>query len=62
MSRVLKELANEGQALDDEVLSQLNPYLTGHVNRIGKSALNMGRTSVPPEHQPAPTANLVGSQ
>ena len=47
MSRILKELALEGREFDDEVLSRLGPYLTGHVNRFGKYPLNMNRNTQP---------------
>ena len=47
MSRSLRELAEEGHDFDDEVLSQMNPYLTGHVNRFGRYTLNMDRCVAP---------------
>ena len=47
MSRILNDLALEGRGFNDEVLSRLGPYLTGHVNRFGKYPLNMNRTTVP---------------
>ena len=47
MSRILKDLALEGKEFDDEALSRLGPYLTGHVNRFGKYPRNMNRTTIP---------------
>ncbi len=61
MSSILKELSLEGREFDDEVLSRIGPYLTGHVNRFGKYPLNMNRNTQPLSFaHSAPTATLGG--
>jgi hypothetical protein len=44
-TRILRQLAEEGEEFDDATLSRLSPYLTEHVNRFGKYTLNLDRDS-----------------
>ena len=44
-TRILRQLAEEGEEFDDATLSRLSPYLTEHVNRFGKYTLNLDRYS-----------------
>ncbi len=44
-TRILRQLAEEGEQFDDATLSRLSPYLTEHVNRFGKYTLNLDRDS-----------------
>ncbi|MEN1938904.1 Tn3 family transposase [Paenibacillus sp. 102] len=47
--RILHEYIQEGNELDEEVLSDLSPYLTFHINRFGKYRLEDNRQ--PPDIQ-----------
>ena len=49
-TRILRQLAAEGEGFDDATLSQLSPYLTEHVNRFGKYTLNLDRDSPAPDY------------
>lgn len=40
-TRILHQLAEEGERFDDATLSRLSPYLTEHVNRLGEYTLNL---------------------
>ena len=44
-TRILRQLAEEGEEFDDATLSRLSPYLTEHVNRFGKYTLDLDRNS-----------------
>ena len=44
-TRILHQLAEEGEEFDEATLSRLSPYLTEHVNRFGKYTLNLDRDS-----------------
>jgi len=44
-TRILRQLAEEGEEFDEATLSRLSPYLTEHVNRFGKYTLNLDRDS-----------------
>ncbi|HFK1785828.1 TPA: Tn3 family transposase [Bacillus cereus] len=43
LTRILHEYIQEGNKIDAEVLSDLSPYLTFHVNRFGKYRLDSNR-------------------
>ncbi|MXQ52528.1 Tn3 family transposase [Shimazuella alba] len=43
LTHILHEYMQEGNPLDEEVLSDLSPYLTFHVNRFGKYQLDSNR-------------------
>jgi TnpA family transposase len=43
LTHILHEYMQEGNSLDEEVLSDLSPYLTFHVNRFGKYHLDSDR-------------------
>lgn len=43
LTRILHEYIQEGNELDDEVLSDLSPYLTFHINRFRKYRLDDNR-------------------
>jgi hypothetical protein len=46
--RILHQLAQEGQTLDQGVLAYLIPDLTAHMNHVGSYALNFdGQVSFP---------------
>ncbi|MGG0446814.1 Tn3 family transposase [Bacillus mycoides] len=49
LTRILHEYIQEGNELDEEVLSDLSPYLTFHINRFGKYRLDDNRQ--PPDIQ-----------
>jgi Tn3 transposase DDE domain-containing protein len=49
-TRILHQLAQEGQTIDREVLAHLSPYLTAHVNRFGSYALNFDRQVPSPDY------------
>ncbi|MFE9080798.1 Tn3 family transposase [Bacillus mobilis] len=49
LTRILHEYIQEGNELDEEVLSDLSPYLTFHINRFGKYGLDEDRQ--PPDIQ-----------
>jgi hypothetical protein len=49
-TRILHQLAQEGQTFDPEVLAHLSPYLTAHVNRFGSYALNFDRQVPSPDY------------
>jgi Tn3 transposase DDE domain len=49
-TRILRQLAEEGQEFDDTTLSRLSPYLTEHVNRFGKYTLDLDRDSPAPDY------------
>jgi hypothetical protein len=44
-TRILRQLAEEGEGFDDATLSRLSPYLTEQINRFGKYTLNLDRDS-----------------
>jgi len=46
LTEVLKQLEAEGHEIPTEALSFINPYMTGHINRLGRYVLNLER-SVP---------------
>jgi hypothetical protein len=41
--RILHQLVQDGQTLDQGVLAYLSPDLTAHMNRVGSYALNFDR-------------------
>lgn len=43
MTRVLKELQQEGHPIDQEILAGLSPYRTEHINRFGDYTLDLDR-------------------
>ncbi|EEM13645.1 Tn5044 transposase [Bacillus pseudomycoides DSM 12442] len=43
LTRILHEYIQEGNKIDAEVLSDLSPYVTFHVNRFGKYRLDSNR-------------------
>jgi hypothetical protein len=49
-TRILHQLAQEGQTFNQEVLAHLRPYLTAHVNRFGSYALNFDRQVPSPDY------------
>lgn len=49
LTHILHKYIQEGNLLDEEVLSDLSPYLTFHVNRFGKYQLDADRR--PPDLQ-----------
>ena len=49
-TRILRQLAEEGEEFDDATLSRLSPYLTEHVNRFGKYTLDLDRDSPAPDY------------
>ena len=49
MSNALERLAAEGYALDADLIACSSPYLTGHLNRFGRYALNRDRVPEPLE-------------
>jgi hypothetical protein len=50
MSRILRQLTDEGHEFDEAVLSRLSPYLTKHVNRFGKYTLTLDRENPTPDY------------
>jgi hypothetical protein len=53
-TRVLRPLAEEGHEFDEATLSRLSLYLTEHVNRFGKSTLNLDRENPVPDSTLSP--------
>ena len=49
LTRTIYELRKEGISIDDEVLTQISPYLTEHINRFGNYALDPDRQTPPLE-------------
>ncbi|MGR5968030.1 transposase [Bacillus paranthracis] len=49
LTQVLHAYRQEGNELDEEVLSELSPYITAHVNRFGKYGIDPNRQ--PPDLQ-----------
>jgi hypothetical protein len=47
LTRAVKELREEGEEVPKDLLAGLNPYITEHINRLGKYRLDLSR--VPPE-------------
>nr|WP_308212887.1 Tn3 family transposase [Bacillus cereus] len=43
LTKILHEYIQEGNKVDEDVLSDLSPYLTFHVNRFGKYKLDSNR-------------------
>ncbi|EJR94746.1 hypothetical protein IKM_05496, partial [Bacillus mycoides] len=43
LTQILHEYIQEGNTVDEDVLSDLSPYLTFHVNRFGKYRLDSNR-------------------
>jgi hypothetical protein len=43
MSHALVDLEGKGEQVSDEVLGAISPYLTQHVNRLGRYVLNTRR-------------------
>jgi len=43
LTEVLKQLEAEGHEIPTEALSFINPYMTGHINRLGKYVLDLER-------------------
>lgn len=41
LSLILNEYVNDGYKLTDEMLSDLSPYITQHINRFGKYELDL---------------------
>ena len=40
---LLRDMADEGLPITEEVLKTLSPYRTSHINRLGDYALNLSR-------------------
>lgn len=60
LTHILHEFIHEGNTLDDNVLSDLSPYITFHVNRFGKYRLDPDRC--PPNLQfDIPVSPTIGS-
>ncbi|MCH5585509.1 transposase [Shimazuella sp. AN120528] len=49
LTRILHEYHQEGNELNEELLSEISPYITAHVNRFGKYGLDRDRQ--PPDLQ-----------
>ena len=49
-TQVLHQLAQEGYAVEEEVLARMSPYLTAHVNRFGSYTLDFQREVPPPDY------------
>lgn len=49
LTQVLHDYRQDGNELDEEVLSELSPYITAHVNRFGKYGIDPNRQ--PPDLQ-----------
>jgi len=49
-TRILHQLAQDGQTLDQGVLAYLSPDLTAHMNRVGSYALNFDRQVPSPDY------------
>ena len=49
-TRILRQLAEEGEDFEDAALSRLSRYLTEHVNRFGKYTLDLDRDSPAPDY------------
>jgi hypothetical protein len=49
MSRILRQLADEGQEFDEVILGRISLYHTKHVNRFGKYMLNLDRENPAPD-------------
>lgn len=47
MSRVLRQLQQEGQAIEPELIAAISPYLTQHINRFGRYILDVTRQPPP---------------
>ena len=43
MSRILNDLSQEGYKIEPEAVAGLNPFLTGHANRLGQYDLDLNR-------------------
>jgi len=43
MNRMLNQLMQEGYSFSDEAISALSPYLTEHINRLGRYHLDLER-------------------
>ena len=51
MTKVIRQLAKDGQQISAEALALISPYLTRHVNRFGHYAMNLDRTPDPVEYE-----------
>lgn len=47
MTRLLRDLADEGTAITPDILAGLSPYRTAHINRYGDYILNLSRNIAP---------------
>ena len=47
MTRVIKEIVDEGYTVTEEILSRLSPYATGHINRFGTYRLRFDQLPLP---------------
>ncbi|MEL7476323.1 MAG: transposase, partial [Cyanobacteria bacterium J06555_12] len=54
LSRILRELAQEGRKFSAEVLSTLSPYITRHINRFGLYWMDSERSPLPLDFSPIP--------
>jgi hypothetical protein len=51
MTKVVRQLAAEGQRISAEALAATSPYQTHHVNRFGHYTLNLDRIPEPVEYE-----------
>jgi TnpA family transposase len=51
MTKVIRQLAKDGQRISAEALALISPYQTRHVNRFGHYAVNLDRTPEPVEYE-----------
>jgi TnpA family transposase len=62
MTKVIRQLAVEGQRISAEALALVSPYQTQHVNRFGNYTLNLDRTPEPVEYElPLSVLSRAGS-
>ena len=60
LTQILHEYIQQGNKVDEDVLSDLSPYLTFHVNRFGKYRLDSNRR--PPDIEFDISVALVGTK
>jgi hypothetical protein len=51
MTKVIRQLATDGQRISAEALVLISPYQTRHVNRFGHYAVNLDRAPEPVEYE-----------
>lgn len=50
LTRIVKELREEGEEVPEELLAGISPYLTEHINRLGEYHLDFDRAPPPPDY------------